>query len=550
MKTFTTSSMLSKVPSLIRNPQSARSRRRQLFSARMRFEALEDRTLLSVGLATSYSGLDYNSSGGAVPPDTCGAAGPSSYVETVNQAVRIYSPKSNPTSTVTDSFLDFWFTQGNLPKVAPWSFSSDPIVVWDDLVQSFIIGDQDIDHINHVSAFDIAVSRSNNPGTLTPADWYFYQITTTESGYDADYPGNFGYNHDAFVFTLNMFPAGRGGIHAQVVSASIPGLVSGTLTAFKNDVSDSSLRPTVMHDSVANDPMWFVTESNGRSIRVYKMTNVLSNSATFTSTNLAVNRYSRSVYPRQPDGTVVTNNIDSRILKAAECTNHIVATQAISVSPNEDDARWYDIDVSSGTPTLHDQGNVSAGRNTYIYYPGIDINSSGKIGMSYIWSGTGAGQYMSMYVTGRTPRDPAGTMQTPVLVQAGQANYHDSTGSGRAGDLSGISVDSDGSFWAANEYANTEATANWGTAIANFSLSAAAPAIPISHVSQSESTSAGSGGTTALPTPMPGLQRLSAFVNPASGQQAGASNGGLEQLIEALVWDQVVYQKNRKSAAT
>src|SRR5262249_33448351 len=42
---------------------------------------------------------------------------------------------------------------------------------------------------------------------------------------------------------------------------------------------------------------------------------------------------------------------------------------------------------------------------------------------------------------------------------------------GRAGDLSGINVDPmDGTFWAANEYANTEPSANWGTAIAHFAF--------------------------------------------------------------------------------
>ena len=54
-------------------------------------------------------------------------------------------------------------------------------------------------------------------------------------------------------------------------------------------------------------------------------------------------------------------------------------------------------------------------------------------------------------------------MQTPVLVQAGQANSID----GREGDMSGINVDSDGSFWIANEYATP---ALWGTVIAHFTL--------------------------------------------------------------------------------
>src|SRR5262249_50140719 len=82
--------------------------------------------------------------------------------------------------------------------------------------------------------------------------------------------------------------------------------------------------------------------------------------------------------------------------------------------------------------------------------------------------------YLSMWVTGRVPSDAAGTMETSVMVPAGtgQANYKDFTTGGRAGDLSGINVDPvDGTFWAANEFANTQATANWGTAVANFAPS-------------------------------------------------------------------------------
>ena len=78
----------------------------------------------------------------------------------------------------------------------------------------------------HVSTFDIAVSKTSSPATLGTADWNFYQINTTETGFDADYPGNFGYNHDAFVFTLNMFGVAGGG-HVQVVSVNTADLANG-----------------------------------------------------------------------------------------------------------------------------------------------------------------------------------------------------------------------------------------------------------------------------------------------------------------------------------
>src|SRR5262249_53068806 len=81
-----------------------------------------------------------------------------------------------------------------------------------------------------------------------------------------------------------------------------------------------------------------------------------------------------------------------------------------------------------------------------------------------------SGEYVSMYVTGRTPSDPLNTLESPVLVKAGQAAF---TLSGlepsphRAGDFSSVSVDIDSaghplnSFWAANEYAGP--SGNWAT---------------------------------------------------------------------------------------
>jgi serralysin len=65
-----------------------------------------------------------------------------------------------------------------------------------------------------------------------------------------------------------------------------------------------------------------------------------------------------------------------------------------------------------------------------------------------------------------------------VLVAAGQATYSTTFQEGpvhRAGDFSGITVDpvTGTSFWAANEYATAPAPNNWGTWIANFTVTGA-----------------------------------------------------------------------------
>ena len=461
---------------------------RQRLYRRLQVEQLENRIVPSIALQSEYTGITYASSG-YVPPDTQGAAGTTNYVETTNQEIALFSPKNTGASQVSDSFSDFWLTRGKLSRPDSTSILADPVVVWDEQIQRFIVGDDDIDtgttSGTPVSAFDIAVSKSASPATLTSADWNFFQVSTTETGYSADYPGNLGWNHDAFVFTLNMTPDGNPTYHVQVNSIDSNALVNGTplkegVNAFQNDFlpdpgnnfTASNLRPTVMHDSKAGDPMWLVEEgNNAASIDVVKMSNVLSGSASFNTTTLAVNSYNPAVPEKQPDGTRITADTDSRIQKAAMQNGLLVAAHTVSdAAANLDEIQWYAINTTSGTPVLQQQGDISGGAGTYYAYPGIDINPQGDIGVSYMASGTAAGQYMSTYFTGRTPLDPAGTMEAPVLVQAGQANYHDYS-SGRAGDLSGISVDSDGSFWIANEYANAEPTDNWSTAIAHFTVS-------------------------------------------------------------------------------
>ncbi len=487
-----------------RPARATRSRRPEL-------EGLEGRVVLSVTIAATnnsghgYAALDFNQSGGFTPPDTSGAAGPSAYVETVNQAVALYGSKASGTPAVTSSLSNFWFTTGGLAHADGGSGLSDPITAYDDQIGRFIIGDQDVNGTTHVSTFDIAVSKTSSPTTLGTSDWNFYRISTTETGYDADYPGNFGYNHDAFVFTMNMFGTSN---HAMVVSVSHADLAAGvaqaSLNVYRNDVSDFSLRPTTMHDSVAGDPMWLLSEhGDGKSIDVIKQTGVLSNAATIAYTNLPVAAYSTAVHPINPNGTTVTTNMDSRIQKAAEWNKVVVASHSVSVGTAEDDAQWYAVDVSGASPVLKDQGRVGGGANTYTTFPGIDINASGQIGMTYARSGNDTStDYLSMYVTGRNPGDPAGTMEAAALVPAGagQANYKDFTAGGRCGDLSGINVDpTDGSFWASNEFANTEASANWGTAVANFTLTSPLPPADMAvTVAGPSSVTAGTSATYTI----------------------------------------------------
>jgi hypothetical protein len=175
---------------------------------------------------------------------------------------------------------------------------------------------------------------------------------------------------------------------------------------------------------------------------------------------------------------------DSRVLNAEWRGNVLVAAQCVGVAADSNcHARWYQLNTAGASPALVQQGTIGVGSGADSYYPSIALAPGGTLGLDYMESSST--EYVSMYVTGRAPDDPAGKMQTPVLAKAGEAPYtvDQSLESPpyRAGDFSGITVDVDGSFWAANEYASTDDYGglgfgvNWGTALANFQVSSNAP---------------------------------------------------------------------------
>ncbi len=504
---------------IVRRTGRARAPRPRLRYSRPQLEQLEDRTLLSVTLTNSFAGISSSQNNQPIePPDIQGAAGPSSVVSTVNLAISIFTKAG--TQIATSSNANFFFSKGggDLQPAAEEHREIDPFTLFDPLVQRFIVGEVDSqtpEKLGGTNLLLLAVSKNANPNSLTSNDWFFYSIDTTDPAVSLqDYPGVPGFNADALVVTLFGFDAKGDFVKTQVNAISMNALINGTpLTttgANQNifqtvpvekdnpNINKLFLRPTSMNDSMPgrNDPMWLIAESapsggeetNGTNtspntsldpstLDVIRMDKVLSNNPTFDTFVMPVNPYTQAIPPLQPLFPAIAD-ADSRILNASERNGVLVTTQEVSNDPqnrnnaNGNNARWYAINVSSGEPVLQQQGEVSGGPDVYISYPAIDINAQGDIGMTYMQTSTTLpGGLLSMYITGRTAADAPGTMQTPVLVQPGLALYLGE----RLGDMSGINVDANGSFWAFSEFANldTRPVPNWGTAIANFTLSPA-----------------------------------------------------------------------------
>jgi autotransporter-associated beta strand protein len=221
--------------------------------------------------------------------------------------------------------------------------------------------------------------------------------------------------------------------------------------------------------------MWLVEEKGLEQdgsyayLRVEKMTNFLSSNPTFTDYYVAIAPYTITPFPGDTMGQVSTV-LDTRILSLDWRNNEMVATQNVGISSDMDvHARWYVLSTAGAAPSLLQQGTLTPGAGIDTYMPSAALATDGSIGMTYDESSPV--ENMSMYVTGRTVSDPAGTMETPVLVKAGQQYYQGT----RIGDFCGIAVDpvTGTTFWAVNEYAiaTSDLTLpNWGTWIAAFQV--------------------------------------------------------------------------------
>jgi hypothetical protein len=444
---------------------------------RLNLERLEERSLPSVTLGTGIDGTNVTQSALVeVPPDTIAAVGPSHVMELVNNAVAIYTKAGSLVSR--QSFATFFapikgsFTDRDL---------FDPEVRYDDIAGRWLVGVDEQNGSAKTSNYLLAVSNDSDP---THGFTEMHVIPLKEGNrFNAtwgDYP-HLGYNADAYVLTANQFTFTSGQFKniqmVAIAKSSVLDANNSTFTSFKTDIAynnvNFTLHPAVQHGAGTGDPIWAVEENgyqNGSSIRIDRITNVLSNNPTITSFNVTVPAYSGPPSAASAGGVSMDAG-DARIQSAALRGGRLVVSQTVGLN-GVATARVYEFNVS-GTPGLTQTINVVGPGGAATYYPAADLNAAGTIGFSYMESSST--ERVSTYVGGQVVGSAAGSYQS-ALAQAGLATYSsfETSSAKRAGDYGGIGVDPvDDSFWGANEYTAgvSVSSTNWGTHIRNFTIS-------------------------------------------------------------------------------
>jgi hypothetical protein len=432
------------------------SRTRLATRARLLLENLEDRTLFSVDVLYAGDGIPYSN---FAPPDTIGAASYSFYGEAINLELRFWDKATNQ-PIFSQALPDFF---NSLLRGAVLQ-GTDPVMSFDVYTGQWVVGM--LDYSSDQSRFDVAISNDEDPRD----GWYAarYDMNDGIGGFDlADSP-RFGYNQDAYVFTFNMYVRGTQRTHCNLLSIDKTDLANFYRVPIPGGEGHYTVNPVVQRDANPGDPLRLVEAqfSGGSTLSLTQVSNLTSGPTFSTTTLLSVPAYGSVFQPRQP-GSRMNWFAFTTLLGASEINGQIVTAQTAGIDGNTR-ARVYQVDVSTGSPVLAQTITIDPGNGVDTYFPAVDMNYNGDIGITYMESS--ASEYMSMYVAGQNYNDCAwscGSYQTPVQVRTGTSSYT----LNRAGDYAGIAVDPSDltTFWAFNEYKGDDPA--FSTGIANFGVS-------------------------------------------------------------------------------
>ena len=391
------------------------------------------------GIAGGFVGPhEFDPGAGFVPPDSCGAIGPSHFVSTVNENLSVYV-KSTGARVVNVALSSFFGTS-----------VGDTHVAFDPFSQRFIVLGSDF-----TTGVHLAVSSSSDP----TGSWFKTSINEAQ-GADAgkwpDYP-TLGVDANG-IYTAAYLDGGQNllsffAIDKAPLVAPIQSL--GTVTAFRLLPWEGAIQPCVTYGSPVGEYM--VSTASGSQLRLRRLDPPLS-APTLTELGF-VNIQSWSGPPAAPNmgSTALLDTLDGRLINAVYRNGSLWTAHCVNVSGRAG-CHWYQVDPS---PLSLTQSGTISDPSLYYFFPGISVNSNNEVVIGF--SGSSTTTFAGAYVSGRRPSDPPGATATPQLLKAGEGAYNDGGNPSRWGDFSLTSVDpvDDLTFWTIQEYARAGNT--WGT---------------------------------------------------------------------------------------
>lgn len=422
---------------------------------------------------------------GFVPPDTDGDVSNEHFVQMVNSKYNVYLKDG----TKVLGPLDLGTLWDELPG-APWGNSGDPIVLYDEEADRWILT-QFAPKSNYSENYELfAVSETSDP---TGA--YFLYAFEFGSVFN-DYP-KMGVWHDGYYATYNMFQREddsfffigaaltvverekmlTGDPDAQMIitpgysNGYIPGYYS-TMPADvdgENYPEEDSPCPIMYINDEQEIEIWNLLadwENPSNSTLIKQTPNITVSSFTETpSANDDGGFISQPNTDGKLDGLgrMIMNRLAYRKFPSYETmvVNHSVLAQPEGGGPfDRSGIRWYEFRKTDQNWELYQEGTYAPDDGINRWMGSIAMNAKGDIAIGYSVV-NGEDIFPSIRYSGRRANDPLGEMTIEEMVLKSGTN---SQSHYRWGDYSCMNVDpsNDSSFWYTTEYNG------WNTWIAEF----------------------------------------------------------------------------------
>lgn len=437
---------------------------------------------LSLTAGGNFEGLGNNSIVvGAIPPDTEGSVSDTQYVQWINSSIAVFDKKTgNILVGPVDGNTLFTGTGGGLCET---DNDGDPIVLWDKAAHRWLLTQFAV--TGGPPFFECVAISSTSDATGT-FNRYILQFNSFN-----DYP-KIGVWPDAYYFSYNFFNASGNFTNAEVCALERSKLIAGASAQFVcfSDPNDFTLLPSDLDGSTpppVGSPNYFVdivpnTSGPSTTLNLFKfhVDWVTPANSTFTGPtpisvapyNLACGGSGGDCIP-QPDPTQVLESGGDRMMYRLAYRNFgthesLVVNHSVDIGTGQTGIRWYELRNPGTTPMVFQQGTYAPGTNSR-WMGSIAMDKSGDILLGYSLSSTTV--HPSIFVAGRVPGDPLGTLESEVLAVAGGGSQVQAGNNvNRWGDYSTMSLDpvDDCTFWYTQEYLQFDGAFNWFTHISSF----------------------------------------------------------------------------------
>jgi hypothetical protein len=393
--------------------------------------------------------------GGYSPSDNNLAVGPNHVVQTVSDLYTIYS-KSGARLLGPNSLASLWDGLGG-----PCSANNGgtPVVQYDRGADRWII--TQMASLSSVHAECIAVSKTSDP-----TDAYYLYSYSFESDLN-DHP-KFGVwptaTNGAYLAAYNLFANGSSFAGAEICAYDRASMLAGAANPVGlcfTGINGASYLPADLEGATPpldGTPAYFADlYSTAGSLGMYKMYFDFAKASASLSpfSNIQVDSFSPASSVPQPGTNVLLDSLSDRLtyrLGFRMYGDHesIVVTHTVSIEGTAG-VRWYELRApvsTTGSFTLSQQGVLAPGDGIHRWMGSAAMDSAGDIALGY--SASGSILYPSLRYTGRTPADPASTMDLEASSINGVGAPATYT---RWSDYGSVSLDpgDDCTFWFVNQ---------------------------------------------------------------------------------------------------